>query len=90
MPKILFLADGTLDTKLERYATAMQAVALENGFNIINLYSSSKSYFESIGEEECLKLSGDRTHFYLAGARILSELICNELALLEIKLDHYL
>ena len=89
MHRIHFNADGSLFQDLQPFANAMKLVATENDLSLIDLYSLSEIYFENIGEEECLKLSKDRTHFNLEGARILAKLIACEISNEELELSEY-
>ena len=89
MHQIYFTADGSLTQDLKPFADAMELVAAENNISLIDLYSLSEIYFESIGEEECLKLSKDRTHFNLEGARILAKLIASEISNKDLELSGY-
>jgi len=89
MHRINFISENELDSELKPFADAMKTFALNNEIDLIDQYLISEDYFESIGEEECLKLSPDRTHFNSKGAYILAGFIAEELILVRPELAQY-
>lgn len=82
MVRRTFGADGKLEDNLQPYADAMKHVAAEKSVPVIDLHASSKALVESLGPEESAKMAnkaGDFTHFNVAGAKRMAELVMQEL-----------
>lgn len=75
-------ANGKIRTILGPYAEGMKVVAKEKDVPLVDLHTISVEYFDKIGPEEAEKWKPnetDITHFTLDGARIICEMIVDNL-----------
>lgn len=82
MVRRTFGPDGKLQDGLQSYAEAMKRVGSEKNVPVIDLHASSKALVESLGLKESMKMAakaGDYTHFNVAGAKAMAELVMKEL-----------
>lgn len=81
-----FYATGRMNDTLLPYADAMKKAAHEKKVALVDLHTASGELFEKIGEAQANQMSddpADRTHFNLAGARAMAELIIKQLPQVE-------
>lgn len=80
MHRRTFNADGSLNDI--PYAEAMKVVAAEKQVPLVDLHTASGQLFLKLGDQGSADLSnapGDRTHFSPKGARLMAELVMQEL-----------
>jgi lysophospholipase L1-like esterase len=77
-----YTGEGKLDDALQPYAEAMKAVAAKEKVGLIDLHAASRALYEKIGEADIQTLASepaDRTHFNEKGARMMANLVLDEL-----------
>jgi len=88
-----FHDDGTMRDILRPYAEAMISVGEELEVPVIDLHQSSWKIVEELGPERSPELAnapGDGTHFNEKGARLMAELVMDELAKIDSPLQPHL
>lgn len=84
-----YASNGELNNSLLPYANAMKAVASDKRVAVIDLNSSSGTFYEQLGtaaNETVSNAPNDRTHFNEEGARMMAHLVVQELTQLEPRL----
>ncbi len=88
-----FHEDGTMRDNLRPYAEAMISVGKELDVPVIDLHQSSWEIVEELGPERSPELAnapGDGTHFNEKGARLMAELVMQELSKIDSPLQPHL
>ncbi|MBN1766013.1 MAG: pectate lyase [Sedimentisphaerales bacterium] len=83
---------GRIKDNLLPYANAMKQVAAEKDVPIIDLNAASEKLYLQLGESGCMELANapdDRTHFNEKGAKIMANLVIQQLQQAEPSLKQY-
>lgn len=78
-----FDKEGNIRTILGPYADGVKAVAKEKDVPVLDLHTQSIALFNKLGDDGSLYISAtpeDRTHFSAEGARVIAQLVVEELA----------
>ncbi len=85
--------EGKIKDNLLPYANAMKSVAQEKNVPLIDLNTASEKLYLKLGPEKVVEFansSTDQTHFNQNGARVMAELVMEQLPVVESSIKQYL